>query len=493
MRIPVSGLRAAWLSLFLLPVVVSCRGGGSAPPVAPAPAPNDRAAQSFGVESAGTFGNGKLQHVVIVMQENRSVDNLFHGYPGADTVNYGYGHGKKYTLKSLSLTDSWDISHSHIQFLEDYAGGKNDGFDRELLGFKPSCAFPRNHPACWLFYGPPHLATAFSFVPRSEIAPYWTMAREYALSDRTFASNNGASYPSHQYMIAGQANHVIENPFFPTPTPPPPNPWGCDAPSSQTTYLLKYGSAKPPAFSKATGIEVLGPYPCFSYETVADRLDKARISWAYYAPAVGGANNGQIWSAFDAIWQVRFGKDWVRNVKSPETTIFNDIAQKNLPAVAWVVPAWINSDHAGSRSTTGPDWVGSIVNAIGKSPYWKTTAIVVMWDDWGGWYDHVAPPQYADPRTRAYEGLGFRVPAIVISPYAKAGYVSHRQHEIASSLRLIEAVFGLRSLGGADQRADAFGDMFDFSQSPIRFRTIQTRLRESDFLHQAPSFEPPDD
>ena len=95
-----------------------------------------------------------------------------------------------------------------------------------------------------------------------------------------------------------------------------------------------------------------------------------------------------------------------------------------MPAVAWVVPSWINSDHAGSRSLTGPDWVGSVVNAIGQSPYWQNTAIVVMWDEWGGWFDHVVPPQYADPHTHAYEGFGFRVPAIVISPYAKAGYVS---------------------------------------------------------------------
>jgi len=182
----------------------------------------------------------------------------------------------------------------------------------------------------------------------------------------------------------------------------------------------------------------------------------------------------------------------VRNVKSPETNIFNDIAQNDLPAVSWVVPSWINSDHAGSRSAKGPDWVGSVVNAVGESPYWNSTVVVVLWDDWGGWYDHFPPPQYPDPHTRAFEGLGFRVPAIVISPYAKAGYVSHRQHEVASTLHLIEAVFGLQSLGGADARADAFGDMFDFSQSPIRFRPIPTRIHARDFARQPPSNEPPD-
>ena len=242
-----------------------------------------------------------------------------------------------------------------------------------------------------------------------------------------------------------------------------------DAEPTQT-YVLHYGQAKPPVFSKATGTESVGPFPCFSYATAARLLDGAGVSWSYYAPAIGGVDQGEIWSAFDAIWPVRYGRDWVRNVKSPETTIFNDIAAKKLPAVSWVVPSWINSDHAGSRSLTGPDWVGSVVNAIGESPYWQHTAIVVMWDEWGGWFDHVVPPQVPDPHTHAYEGFGFRVPVIVLSPYAKPGYVSHKRHEIASTLHFIEAVFGLPSLNGADARSDQFGDMFDFSQTPLQFR-----------------------
>jgi len=136
--------------------------------------------------------------------------------------------------------------------------------------------------------------------------------------------------------------------------------------------------------------------------------------------------------------------------------------------------------------------VAAVVNAIGESPFWTSTVIFVMWDEWGGWYDHVIPNQYADPHTQAYEGLGFRVPAIVISPFAKAGYVSHEQHEVASSLHLIEAVFGLPSLGGADARADTFGDMFDFSQAPLKFHKIPTRLHASDFTAQRPSNVPPD-
>jgi phospholipase C len=134
-----------------------------------------------------------------------------------------------------------------------------------------------------------------------------------------------------------------------------------------------------------------------------------------------------------------------------------------------------------------------VVNAVGRSKYWNSTAIVVMWDDWGGWYDHVAPRQIPDVSTRAFEGLGFRVPVLVISPYAKAGYISHKPHEIVSSLRLIENVFRLPSLGQADARTDGFNDMFDFTQPPIHFRKIPTTLHATDFLRQRAAFEPPDD
>jgi phospholipase C len=489
-----SSLKAASLAVALSLLVLSCRGGSPPTPAIPPPTVGNDvyATAARSLHSRSVFGNGKIKHVVVIMQENRSFDDLFHGFPGADSASYGYGHGVKYTLQPWSLANPWDINHTHLQFLEDYDSGKGDGFDLEIRGFSTTCKYPRNHPSCWLFFGSDHYATAFSYVPQSEIKPYWTMAHEYALGDHAFASNNGPSYVSHQYMISGRSNHVAENPFFLPPTPPPPNPWGCDAPTSQQTYLLQYGTAKPPVFSKATGVEVVGPYPCFSYATAAGTLDNAGVSWSYYAPTIGGVDQGEIWSAFDAIWPVRFGEDWVRNVKSPETTIFNDIADKKLAAVSWIVPSWINSDHAGSRSLTGPDWVGSVVNAIGDSPYWQNTAVVVMWDEWGGWFDHVVPSQYADPHSHAYEGLGFRVPVIVISPYAKAGYVSHDQHEVASTLHLIEAVFGLPSLGGADARADQFGDMFDFSQPPLTFRKIPTHLHAADFLRQRASSTLPD-
>jgi phospholipase C len=462
--------------------LVSCaRSALPAPSVQP---PSQEQATSNGNDFPANIAT-YIKHIVIIDQENRSFDDLFHGFPGADAVATGVGHGVVYQLLPVSLADPWDINHSHDQFLEDYDNGLGDGFDQEINKFTRGCANAINEPSCWILYGAAHLQTAFAYVPHGEIKPYWAMARRYALADRTFQSNNGPSYPSHQYMIAGEAGTVADNPSG--------TPWGCDASTNTvTTEVLEYGTTQPPVFFAATGVEAPGPFPCFGYQTIAHRLDKAHVSWSYYAPAPG-ANGGVIWSAFDAIWQVRFGADWYADVKSPETRIFNDIQSGSLAQVSWVTPSIYNSDHAGSKSTTGPDWVGSIVNAIGESQYWNDTAIVIFWDDWGGWYDHVIPPQYANPFTGAYEGLGFRVPLIVVSPYAKKHYVSHVQHEIASSLHFIEEVFNLGPVGIADRRADALRDMFDFKQRPIPFKHIPTVLNASDFLRQKPSFNAPDD
>jgi phospholipase C len=134
-----------------------------------------------------------------------------------------------------------------------------------------------------------------------------------------------------------------------------------------------------------------------------------------------------------------------------------------------------DSDHSSCTSTHGPDWVASIVNAVGSSPFWDSTAIFVMWDEWGGWYDHVVPP-YAD-----YDGLGFRVPLLVISPYAKRGYVSHVQYEHGSILRFVEDRFGLARLAASNGRANSPAqDCFDFGRRPRAFKPFVTSHTPTD-------------
>ncbi|MBV8373356.1 MAG: hypothetical protein JOY69_08865, partial [Candidatus Eremiobacteraeota bacterium] len=165
MRTSSRALQAAWIALVVLPFVASCRGGNTTPPtmIAPNRIGQPAAGAPLRALPAAVFGDGKIRHVVIVMQENRSFDNLFHAFPGADTVNFGIGHGKKYTLQPRSMTVPWDISHGRIQFLVDYDAGKNDGFDMEFAGFRSHCAYPRNRPPCWKFFGGAIKPIAFSF------------------------------------------------------------------------------------------------------------------------------------------------------------------------------------------------------------------------------------------------------------------------------------------------------------------------------------------
>ena len=425
-------------------------------------------------------GSSPIKHVVIIMQENRSFDNFFHGFPGANSASTGMGHGVKYTLQELPLKYGFDLNHYHYQFLEDYDGGKDDGWDKLIHGpspyqQEPSCPHTDwiNHPSCWQFWtGKHYQQLAFSYVKKSDIQAYWTMASQYTLGDHNFASTNGPSFGPHQELITGQEGHTSEVPSN--------MPWGCDAPKELEWYL-QYGQASPPEFPPDVGHEVLGGDPCFTYASVADLLDNANVTWKWYKqpnPTPSKFYDSYWLDAFDAIKAVRYGPDY-KNVVTPDSHVITDIANGNLPQVSWVMPHKGASDHAGGGSgACGPAWVTEVVNAIGQSQYWKSTAIIITWDEWGGWFDHMVPPQYPNPQTNALEGLGYRVPLIVVSPYAKKHYVSKSQHETASALHFIEKTFGLPYIGQGshqtydDQRADAYADVFQYSQRPSAFKPI---------------------
>jgi phospholipase C len=168
--------------------------------------------------------------------------------------------------------------------------------------------------------------------------------------------------------------------------------------------------------------------------------------------------------------------------------VLTDIATGQLPQVTWVIPDGRASDHALQNDGSGPSWVASIVNAIGSSSYWSTTAILITWDDWGGWYDHVAPKIL-----NSYE-YGFRVPLIVISPYVKKGYVSHITHDFGSLLHFTEVTFRLPTLGYADSLADDLSDCFDFGQTPTSFQPFVAKFDASYFLLDTrPPTDPDDD
>jgi phospholipase C len=186
-------------------------------------------------------------------------------------------------------------------------------------------------------------------------------------------------------------------------------------------------------------------------------------------------------NAFDVIWPVRNGPEWGTNVSMPETNIFNDITSGALPSVSWVIPIENNSDHPGTSQDNGPQWVASIVNAIGESSYWNSSAIVIVWDDWGGFYDNVAP------QILNYGGLGFRVPALIVSPYALAGHISTTNYEFGSILKYIEQNWNLGSLKTSDKRANSLIDSFNYKQTPIPFTPIPSSFGKTYFRHQKPT------
>jgi phospholipase C len=395
-----------------------------------------------------------IKHVVFVIQENRSFDNLFNGYPGANTVTSGLNSdGNSVPLQPVKLEAGYDVDHDEIDFLKEFDGGKMDGFN--LVGTAG---------------GSPPANPAYAYVPASETATYFALAKQFVLADNMFASQIDSSFTAHQFLIAGQSGNTVDVPE------PNPYPWGCDS---------KPGTLVPTLNSDRT--QGPGVFPCFNYTTLADELDAKSVSWRYYAPAINGPNLGQIWSAYDAISQIRKGPDWSVDVVSPPSQLLTDVAGGNLAAMTWVVPDYADSDHAGNLGGSGgPAWVQSVVSAIGTSQFWNTTAIFVVWDDWGGWYDHVAPAQLDA------QSLGMRVPLIVISPYAKANYVSHVSYETAGLLQFAETVFGVAPMSVADSRALDLADCFDFAQAPRSFSSIRKRLKARRYIQHPPSGIPPD-
>jgi len=416
-----------------------------------------------------------VKHVVIIVQENRSFDNLFHGFPGADTVDTGLIHDGTYVpLRSVSLRAEYDISNGGSDFVHSYDDGKMDGWDHRhvVLG--------RN-----VYAG---TDPTYAYVPASESKPYFDLAHQYVLADRMFQSNIDQSFAAHLYLIAGQAGKAVNVPSG--------RPWGCDA--YRGTWVRTWRD------DRTYGDAI---FPCFDFKTLGDELDAKRLSWRYYAPKVdssaiwtrfmharrsghaGGLQPpefGQLWTSYDAVAHDRYGPDWSTNVVSPSRRIISDVANGDLAAVTWVIPDWKNSDHSSARSDTGPSWVTSVVNAIGRSKFWDSTVILITWDDSGGWYDHVRPPQLD------YDGLGFRVPLIVVSPFAKHGYVAHTPYEFGSILRFAETVFDVGQLAASDRRASNLTDCFDFTQRARAFTPIVARYSPLFFEAQLASDRAPD-
>lgn len=406
-------------SIFLIVIAVAalavaaCGGSGNGPT---STIPNQ--------SSNSTDGHGKhrfhhntspINHIFVIVQENRTVDNLFNGFPGANTQNYGMWGNQIIQLVPKPIATAADYPHTLTAFLTD-------------TGCPPT---PNPIPCPMNGFKSPNPQTdsagAYVYVPQSYTEPYWDMAKQYAFGDNMFQSNLDASFVSHQYLVAAQANSATDF---------PDEQQGCGGTLSPTVPTITQQRAYGPTESA-----------CFDYKTIGKELyNGIGALWRYYeaAPGTGIA----WWRPF--IW-IPDQSNWPGGtiVDGPSKFI-NDIQNPNgyNATVTWITPTLKNSDHSGGTTNHGPDWVAAVVNAIGTSQYWNSSVIFITWDDWGGWYDHVSPPY------RDYDGLGVRVPFIIISPYTKKGLVTHTVYEQASILKYIEDLFGLATLSAADARAN---------------------------------------
>jgi phospholipase C len=332
--------------------------------------------------------------------------------------------------------------------------------------------------------GAPH---AMQLATKDDIPNYWHLAQEFVLSDNFFSSLHGPSFPNHLYTIAAQSGGVRDNPgheadagdallvgpgedpgeagLEPKDVPPLKQlqgVWGCDAnPKTRVPIIDQEG-------------EIEEIYPCLDFPTLGDELDSAGVSWKMYAPAVGlddagfQGSAGYIWTVYDAIRHMRDSPLWAQHVVTTDQFV-QDARNGTLPAVSWISTPSPVSEHPPASVCVGESWTVSLLQALAAGPDWNDSAVFVTWDDWGGFYDHV-PPEQVD-----VYGLGFRVPLLVISPYAKKGLVDHTRAEFSSVLKFIETDFGLAPLTERDKSAVDMTQVFDFSQAPRPLPTLTAR------------------
>ena len=335
---------------------------------------------------------GGFKHVLIVVQENRTPDNIFGSNPnfeaGVDIASSGQNSkGQTIPLTAERIDSCYDVKHQHLEFVQMYANGRMNGADLEQLsgGHGSKCHLP------------PNAQFKFADNTTGTVQPYFDLAKQYGFANRMFQTNQGPSYPSHQFLFGGTSAPTATSSLFVADNLQYRNIGaGCQVKSKQRVSVIdQYGSetSNPPV------------YTCFDRPTMADLLDAHGLSWTYYLNT-DGKQQGQtsIWNAPASIQKICGanghghgadckGAEYASHVEGKQAQILKDIQACKLPAVSWVIPNGSDSDHAGITGPTGPAWVASIVNAVGTQPacaggesYWKDTAILITWDDWGGWY-----------------------------------------------------------------------------------------------------------
>jgi phospholipase C len=392
-------------------------------------------------------GIHKICHVVVIMEENRSFDSLFGTFPHADGIPMRHGvptvcvpNGVGQCVRPFldpSGADDSGGAHGALAGRHDVDGGRMDGFirvtDPELIR---ACRRDRRSPACVHLRKP----NVMSYHDGSQIPNYWNYARNFVLQDRMFEPNWGWSLPAHLWLVSGWSAEC-SNPYR----------------ARTCTTSLGRGPAAP--------LRRYPHGPLYGWTDLTYLLHKHRVTWASYVergPApdclagpihcytrLKGSRTPGFWNPLPDFTDVR--QDHERAAShEPLSSFYSAAADGSLPNVSWVTPDWADSNHPGAPIGEGQAWVTKFVNAVMNGPDWKSTAIFLAWDDWGGFYDHVKPPVVDS------SGYGLRVPGLVISPYARSGFVDHQVLSFDAYLKFIEDDF----LGGRriDPKSDGRPD-----------------------------------
>jgi phospholipase C len=374
---------------------------------------------------------GRVRHIVIIIKENRSFDNIFGRFPGADGARHAQEGTRRVLMLETPDTLDHDLAHGGATAIAAVDHGKMDGF--HLI---------------------PHARQRGMDVVDSEFAPakvslYDAYAARFSLADHLFSNVLAPSFPNHLALVAGQSFNLIDNPrhYGHVVT------WGCDGAQSSRAPSLADG--------KSGTI-----FPCFNTPTLTNEADQAGASWRYYAASIG--HFGYVWSTLDAFRDVRYSSQWQTNIASPDQFI-PDVRAGRLAAITWLTPPLKYSEHPPESECLGQNWTVEQINAIMNSPDWNSTVIVVLWDDFGGFYDHVAPPSKGTYR------LGPRVPAIVISPWSRSHDIDHRTFDFSSIVKYVEQQYRLPHLAHYDRSVASIGGMLDLNQKPLAPMVLKPR------------------
>lgn len=364
--------------------------------------------------------NTPIEHFIVLMQENHSFDNYFGTYPGADGIPEGVcmpvdpRKGPKPCVKPFRIGNRpvQDIGHSSDIHRAQYRGGRMDGF---IAAHSQGGADGR---------------IAMGYYDRRDLPFYWKIADEYVLFDRFFSSARGGSIRNHMFWVTG-------------------------TPGGRRTDVH--------------GKEVIPPNGFGELPTIFDRLEERGVSWKFYVqnydpsitfrtPHPGDRGSQIVWVPLLNYARYIDDPDLFRKIVDLEE-FFEDLAQGTLPSVAYLVPSGA-SEHPPGSIQAGERFVRTLINALMRSKYWEHSAFMWTYDDWGGFYDHVPPP-----RVDRF-GYGFRVPALLVSPYARRGHIDHTVLDFTSILRFIEDNWNLEPLASRDKQAKSIAGAFDFAQPP---------------------------